>query len=458
MGRLLDGASQPLYLLDEDRRFVFGNAAFRRWLGAVAEELPGRRCVYHSVSVASGVDGLTAALCPPPAAFSGKRCVSVVARCDDQGRWSRRRTAFLPLGDAAELIAVVAIVDDLDLPDDSQVPSPLDPEPASESEKLHEMLRQFHQRQATEYSLDRLAGSSAAIRRARSQAALAAGTRSSVVIIGPSGCGKERLARSIHFGIDARQAGTIVPLDCAVLGGDLVRSTAIALAAQDSGSERAGRNTLLLNRADTINLDAQVELGRIFLERPFPLRIMATSARSLVELAKAREYDKKLALGLSTLEIELVPLADRIEDLPLLTQMFVEEINAEGGKQIGGVASETLDVLTAYRWPGNVDELASAIAEAHGRAEGPEIRLNDIPEKIRLALDAAARPRRKERSIQIDEYLAKIERELIERAMAQAKGNKTKAAAMLGLNRPRLYRRLLQLGLIDEETDSPDVD
>ena len=115
-------------------------------------------------------------------------------------------------------------------------------------------------------------------------------------------------------------------------------------------------------------------------------------------------------------------------------------------------------MLTAYRWPGNVDELASAIAEAHGHAEGPEIRLNDIPGKIRLALEAAARPRRRELSIQIDEYLAKIECELIERAMAQAKGNKTKAASMLGLNRPRLYRRLLQLGLIDEETDSPDVD
>ena len=458
MGRLLDSASQPLYLLDEDRRIVFGTAAFRRWLGVVAEELPGRRCAYHSAPEASGVDALTAALCPPPAAFSGKRCASLVAWSDDQGQWRRRRVVFLPLGDVAELIAVVAIVDDLDLPDDFQELSLPEEEPASESQKLHEILRQFHRKQAAEYSLDRLVGTSAAIRRARSQAAVAAATRSSVVIIGPKGSGKERLARSIHFGMDSRQAGTIVPLDCAVLGGDLVRSTAIALAAQDSASERPGSNTLLLNGADTINLDAQTELARVLLERPFPLRTIATSTRRLVELAGRGEYDKKLALGLSTLEIELVALADRIEDLPLLAQMFVEEINAEGGKQIGGAASETLDMLAGYGWPGNVDELASVIAEAHGRAEEPEIRPADIPEKIRLALEATARPRRKEISIQLDEYLAKIERELIERAMAQAKGNKTKAASMLGLNRPRLYRRLLQLGLIEEETDDPDTD
>lgn len=456
VGRLLDAASQPLYILDEDRRIVFFNAAFRRWLGAVADDLLGQRCAYHSAPESGGVDALTAALCPPPLAFSGKRCAGLIVRADGQGEIVRRRVSFLPLGDVTELIAVIAVVDDLDLPEEFKAAQD---EPAlSESQVLHEALRLFHQKQSANYSMDRLVGTSAAIRRARLQAVLASETRSNVAIIGPQGSGKDRLARTIHFAADGQEAGSIVPLDCSVLGGDLVRSTAIALAAQDAETERPGRNTLLLNGAETISRDAQAELARILCERPFPLRTIATATDRLVKLARRGEYDQGLALGLSTMEIELPPLAERIDDLPVLCQLFVEQINAEGGKQVGGAATETLDMLSAHNWPKNVDELAAAIAEAHERAEGPEIRPADVPEKICLALDANARPRRQETTIQLDEYLAEIERELIERAMAQAKGNKTKAASMLGLNRPRLYRRLLQLGLIEDESDDADTE
>jgi DNA-binding NtrC family response regulator len=455
---LLDTASQPLYILDEDRRIVFYNAAFRRWLGAVADELLGRRCAYHSAPEAAGSDALIAGLCPPPAVFSGKRCTGLVVRDDEQGQLCRRRAVFLPLGDLSELIAVVAVVDELDLPDNFVEEAAQDDSPVSESQTLHEALRQIHREQSAEYLPDRLVGTGPAIRRARSQAVLAAETRSTVAITGPKGSGKDRLARTVHFGAGSHQAGMIVPLDCSVLGGDLVRSTAIALAAQDSDSDRPGCNTLLLNGAETISLDAQPELARILLERPFPLRIIATSTCRLIELAKRGEYDSRLALGLSTLEIELPPLVERIEDLPLLVQTFIEQVNTEGGKQVGGATSETLDLLSVYSWPGDVDELAAAVAEAHERAESSEIRPADIPEEIRLALDAAARPRRKETTIQIDEYLAEIERELIERAMTQAKGNKTKAASLLGLNRPRLYRRLVQLGLIEEDSDGLDAE
>ena len=458
LGRLLDAASQPLYILDEDRRIVFHNTAFRRWLGAVADDLVGRRCAYHSIPESTGVEALTSALCPPPPAFSGKRCTGLIVRVDEQGQFIRRQASFLPLGNVTDLIAVVAVVDDLDLPDDfdsSVVPDAM----SSESQELHESLQRFHAGEAAEHSLDRLAGTSAAIRRARTQALLAAGTTTCVAIIGPKGSGKDRLARTIHFAANERETGTgtIVPLDCSVLGGDLVRSTAIALATQDAESEKPGRNTLLLNGAETISLEAQAELAGVLFERPFPLRIMVTSGERLIDLAKCGEFDKRLALGLSTLEIELPPLVERIEDLPILAQMFVEQINAEGGKQVGGATSETLDMLAAYGWPENLDELAAVVAEAHKRAEGPEIRPTDIPERIRQALEASARPRRQETTIQLDEYLAEIERELIERAMVQAKGNKTKAAFFLGMNRPRLYRRLVHLGLAEDD-ESEDAD
>ena len=452
LGRLLDTASQPLYILDEDRRIVFLNTAFRRWVGAVADDLVGRRSSYHSVPESTEVEMLAAALCPPPAAFSGKRCTGVIVRNDREGQLTRRRASFLALGDVTDLIAVIAVVDDLELPDDFDAAA--DVEPAlSEAQELHESLRRFRLQQVKDYSLDRFVGTSIAIQRARAQACLAAETDTSVAIVGPKGSGKERLARAIHFGQDECEAGTIVPLDCSVLGGDLVRSTAIALAAQDAESERPGQNTLLLNGAETIGRDSQVELAGILFDRPFPLRTIATSSERLIDLVKRGEYDPRLALGLSTLEIEVPPLAERTEDLPILTQLFIEQINAEGEKQVGGAVAEVLDMFAAYSWPENVDELAAAVAEAHERAEGPEIGPADVPENIRLGLEAIARPRRQEVTIQLDEYLAEIERELIERAMRQAKGNKTKAASLLGMNRPRLYRRLVQLGLVEAESD-----
>jgi DNA-binding NtrC family response regulator len=135
--------------------------------------------------------------------------------------------------------------------------------------------------------------------------------------------------------------------------------------------------------------------------------------------------------------------------------LFLEEVNLRRGKQVGGFSPEALDVLADYSWPGNVDELIDVVSSAHERCEGTEIGLRDLPHKIHLAADSAVHPRRPEETIVLDEFLARIERELLNRAMVQAKGNKSKAARLLGLTRPRLYRRLVQLGLEPDGEDGP---
>ena len=182
----------------------------------------------------------------------------------------------------------------------------------------------------------------------------------------------------------------------------------------------------------------------------FRLRSIATGEQPLAEAVRHGRYRDDLAAMLSTITIELPPLARRREDIPLLAQALLEDVNARGGRQLGSFAPETLDRLVAYDWPGNTDELAEVVAESCGRAAGVVILPDDLPERLRLAAEAAARPRRKEETIRLDEFIARIERELIRRALARAKGNKAKAARLLGLNRPRLYRRMIQLGLLDE--------
>jgi len=204
---------------------------------------------------------------------------------------------------------------------------------------------------------------------------------------------------------------------------------------------------LLLHRVDEVSIDLQVELAGFFVRRPTRWRLIATAAESLVELAQRGQFRDDLAATLSTLVIELPPLARRREDLPLLAQLFLEDLNAVERRQLGGFSAAALDLLSHYSWPGNLDELAKTVAEVYRHAMGHEIDVADLPERIRLADQAAAHPRRHEETIVLDEYLGRVERELIRRALARAKGNKARAARLLGMTRPRLYRRMMQLGL-----------
>ncbi len=132
--------------------------------------------------------------------------------------------------------------------------------------------------------------------------------------------------------------------------------------------------------------------------------------------------------------------------MPQLAQLFLEEANAGRLKQLGGFAREAIDALVAYAWPGNIDELAAAVREAHEQAAGGEVATRHLPRRLHLASRAAEHGPRIE-PIDLEALLARIEKELIERALKRSKGNKSKAAKLLGLTRPRLYRRLVQLGL-----------
>jgi DNA-binding NtrC family response regulator len=289
------------------------------------------------------------------------------------------------------------------------------------------------------------------MRRARAQVELAAGSRASVTVVGPPGSGRQRIAAAIHYARGAERTGSLVPLACPVLGAELVRSAVAALAAGKIAGSAAPQSTLLLNDADQLAVEFQAELAATLSSRSFPWRLIATARQPLDALVRRGEFHDGLASVLGTLVIELAPLAERREDLPLLAQLLLEDLNARSTKQLGGFLPEALDLMDAYPWPGNVDELAQVVAEAHKRAGGLRIGVADLPEKIRVVTDAAARPRPQDETVPLDGFLARVERELIRRALAKARGNKAKAARMLGMTRPRLYRRMVQLGLVEEE-------
>jgi DNA-binding NtrC family response regulator len=230
------------------------------------------------------------------------------------------------------------------------------------------------------------------------------------------------------------------------LTGELIASAVATLSPQG----RAAAATILILQVDRIPLDMQAEIVRLFVQRFAELRLLATSEQAPDALLAQGRLHPLLAATVGTLVIRLPPLAERREDIPLLLQLAVEERNAEHERQFRGFAPEAVDALVAYPWPGNLAELRRIVAEAASQAGGPEITVADLPRRLSLAAAVARRPPRTDEPIVLAEFLTKIERQLIVRALAQAKGNKARAARLLGLTRPRLYRRMVQLGL--EET------
>jgi DNA-binding NtrC family response regulator len=446
--RLLDTAVQPVYVIDSSQTFVYGNRTCLEWLGQTAEDLQGQRCAYHTEPKPAEGQSAALGLCPPPAVFNGQPMPGIVSVGFADGRLSRRHARFLPLaGESDTAAAVLAVVDCAEVSEADAMAETADDEAA----RLHERVRSFRHQMTSRYRIDRLIGDSPAMQQVRAQVEMAAATRSTILVVGPPGSGRQHVASAIHYGGPVASLGSLARLECAVFEGDVIHATLAHLITRHSatGSD-ALRNTLVVSDADQMPIDAQAELVRIFRAKEFSFRVVATARQRLVDLVARQVFREDLALLLSTLVIELPPLARRRCDVPMLLQLFLEEANVQSSKQIAGFTPEALDLLNHYTWPGNVDELIQVVAEAHRNAGGIEIGVRDLPQHIPMAASAAAYPRRSEETIVLDEFLGRIERELVQRALARVKGNKSKAAKLLGMTRPRLYRRLVQLGLIEE--------
>ena len=453
LARVLSASAMPIYVLDERRRVVFCNTACAEWVGLTAGELIGTTCAYHAGDGESAPSDAAALLCPPPDALVGKRSCGQVACRRSDGSLAHRRAEFLPLGtDAVDCPGLLVVVEPADVADDtvpadSPWPSQVEPTAA----ELHSRLIELRAAASRHYAFDHLIGQSAAMQRVRAQVALAAKGDANVSIVGPRGSGREHVARTIHFGSAGtpcaalESASSLVPVPAALMDAELMQAAVKEVTLFTPPTEGGPSGRMLLLDADDLPLDAQNELAG-FLSLPgFHLQVLATARRPLVEFVESGAYLRELATTLSTLVVELPPLVERIDDVPLLVQHCVEQFNAQGARQLSGASPEALDLLAAYDWPGNVDDLEEVVREACRAADGPFVVAADLPKRLRQAASAAAHPRTEEETIVLDELLAQIEADLVRRAMRRAKGNKTKAAQLLGVTRPRLHRRLTEL-------------
>ena len=226
-------------------------------------------------------------------------------------------------------------------------------------------------------------GDSSTIRRILQTVSMAAPTRATVLLQGESGTGKELFARAIHDQSDRREK-PFIKLNCAALPEGLIESALFghekgaftgAIKRVEGAFERANRGTLLLDEVSEMRLDLQAKLLRVLQEQEFErvggtasikvdVRIVATTNRDLADEVEKGTFRRDLYYRLSTIPIQIPPLRDRADDIPVLALRFAMRTSAELGKKIEGISPDAIRMLQKYRWPGNIRELQHVIERA----------------------------------------------------------------------------------------------
>ena len=309
-------------------------------------------------------------------------------------------------------------------------------------------------------AIDRIIGSSEAMLAVRERIEQVAPTPATVLIQGPSGTGKELVARALHA-LSPRADKPFVAVHCAALAPSLLESELfghVKGAFTGATEDRKGRfeiadgGTLFLDEISEIDLATQVKLLRVLETRtvepvgsatpiPVDIRLVAATNRDLRAWVEAGKFREDLYFRLNVVDINLPPLRERQGDLPLLCDAFVREFNPQLGRSILGIAPDAMAAMAAYPWPGNVRELRNAIERMMVLAHSDHLTLEDVPGNIREG--RAAPPAAETQPIPAEPE----EATLIRRALFETHGNRTAAAKRLGIPLRTLYRRIKAYGL-----------
>ena len=445
--RLTD-VTTPLFLIGADREVLFFNRGCEQLTGWSADEILGLRCDYASSSDPLEPECLTGSLCPPPETFTGTAAnVPVFLRPKSGGSLPRMLRFFPLLSDEDEVDSVLGLITAIDPPH---------PLPARPSQQLHAELASLRATLRGRYGDDSVIANSPAMHRVMKQIAAAREDTSPVLLTGENGTGKEHIARIIHY-TGPLSRNVFVPLDCRRIEPiDLKLTLRRLLKDRESDSQSSPQpmrhtGTILLDSLESLPREVQESLVQADADGQLAdVRLMASTSENVDELRADETLRDDFYFLISPFRIELPPLRQRIAELPTIAQAFLEERNRSAHKQLGGFSDEVLTRFRSYNWPGNLRELALVVAEAAERADGPLVELSDLPFRFRTGFDAqTVGPPITPKPLPLEPYLEQVEREQIELALQYAKFNKKKAADLLGINRPKLYRRMEILGIAD---------
>ena len=338
-----------------------------------------------------------------------------------------------------------------------------------------------------------LLGASSGMRHIGDLIAKVAATDVTVLIFGESGTGKELVARAIHEQSAHRRTGAFIAMNCAALPSELIESELFGhekgaftgAAAQRKGKfELADGGTILLDEIGDMSPTTQAKLLRVLEERrierlggsqsiPVDVRVISATNRDLASAIAADKFRADLFYRLRVVEIDLPPLRERRDDIPMLASHFLRAYAARYDLKCTEIGREAMTRLVAYDWPGNVRELRNVIERSAVLAEGQELEVSDLPDELRArrveVVRAPGATVADEAGILNVPYLTdfrearrEFERAYLERCLIETGGNVTRAAERVGMHRQSLQQKLKDLGLTrryvstDEVSDSDD--
>lgn len=319
-----------------------------------------------------------------------------------------------------------------------------------------------------------LLGNSAGMQRVRDIIEKVAETDATVLVRGESGTGKELVAREIHNRNSARREGAFVAVNCAALPSELIESELFghekgaftgAAARRQGKFEQANGGTLFLDEIGDMSANVQAKLLRALEERqierlggnesiPVDVRIVSATHRPLEKEINNGNFRADLFYRLQVVTIEIPPLRDRREDIPLLAETFASAAAEKFGLPARTISQSALRRLLDYNWPGNVRELKNAMDRAVILADGPDLTVRDLAEggnaegpTAEASDDGAGGGLKVPFTADFREDRREFERRYISRCLEHTQGNVTRAAEILGMHRQSLQHKLRQLGL-----------
>ena len=324
-------------------------------------------------------------------------------------------------------------------------------EKALKAHRLESEVKDLKAQLDEKYGMDGIVGSSPAMQKVFRMIKQAAPTDATVLIQGPSGTGKELVARAIH-NLSLRSKGPFVAVEFAAISPNLLESEMFghekgaftgATSRRIGRFEAANHGTIFLDEISEMPLELQVKLLRVLQEREFQrvgsnetvktdIRIVAATNRDLAAYVREGKFREDLYYRLNVIDMHLPGLKERAGDGPLLVNRFLKEF---GGKS---VSPDAMRLLETYPWPGNVRELRNAVEKMCVLSQSGEIGVDDVPDEMKRDVP---------KMLSTSGTLGETEKAKILAVLEEVGGNRTKAAERLGISRRTIYRKLEEYGL-----------
>lgn len=332
------------------------------------------------------------------------------------------------------------------------------------SQEVNQYKNELTRLRGAKYSLEQIIGNAPCIIKMKEQIKRVAQTKSTVLINGETGTGKELVAHAIHQ-LSNRHHQPFIRVNCAAIPSELIESELFGYeegaftGAKKGGKigkfEMANCGTILLDEINQMPLYMQPKLLRVIQEKEIErvggnrpkeidVRLIFTTNQSLYDLVEQDKFREDLYYRINVVSIEIPPLRTRLEDIPVLVQYLIDKINKELGLNISGIEQKVLDIFQNYQWPGNIRELENILERAANSALQGVLKLCHF-ENFLLRVEQRRNNCRDNTSL--EEVRNNAEREIIVKVLAQTNANITAAARILGISRSVLYDKMNNYGL-----------